>query len=156
MRKYFPIYEEAVSHIHNTCMTLQLHSEFPYIWGKLVFLFYQCTSLGERGWAMRPFHTHFSCTGFLPRVIITSLSVNREDLCKNKNCQIFFKVKVCKWYFNHWIHYVERIIYIESFAQNFENVELQRLPNNGLHSHCFNIIFFMYKHFSFWSSQSCV
>jgi hypothetical protein len=28
MQKYFPIYEEAVSHIH---MTLQLlHSEFPY------------------------------------------------------------------------------------------------------------------------------
>ncbi len=27
MRKYVPIYEEAVSH-----MTLQLHSEFPYIW----------------------------------------------------------------------------------------------------------------------------
>jgi hypothetical protein len=31
MRKYFPIYEEAVSHI-GTGMTLQLlHPEFPYI-----------------------------------------------------------------------------------------------------------------------------
>ncbi len=41
MRKYFPIYEEAVSH-----MTLQLlHSEFPYIWGKFDFLFYQCGQL---------------------------------------------------------------------------------------------------------------
>ncbi len=40
MRKYFPIYEEEVSHI---CMTLQLlHSELPYIWGKFYFLFYQC------------------------------------------------------------------------------------------------------------------
>jgi hypothetical protein len=38
MRKYFPIYEEAVSYIW-----LQLlHSEFPYIWGKFDFLFYQC------------------------------------------------------------------------------------------------------------------
>ncbi len=27
-------------------MTLQLlHSEFPYIWGKFYFLFYQCTDL---------------------------------------------------------------------------------------------------------------
>ncbi len=39
MRKYFPIHEEAVSHL-----TLQLlHSEFPYISGKFYFLFYQCT-----------------------------------------------------------------------------------------------------------------
>ncbi len=42
MRKYFPIYEDAVSHY----MTLQLlHCEFPYIWGKLDFLFYQCIFL---------------------------------------------------------------------------------------------------------------
>ena len=39
MRKYFPIYGEAVSH---TYMTLHLlHSEFPYIWGKFYFLFDQ-------------------------------------------------------------------------------------------------------------------
>ncbi len=43
MRKYFPIYEEAVCH---TYMTLQLlHSEFPYIRGNFYFLFYQCASL---------------------------------------------------------------------------------------------------------------
>jgi hypothetical protein len=30
-------------------MTLQLlHSEFPYIWGKFDFLFYQCNSIGKR------------------------------------------------------------------------------------------------------------
>ncbi len=35
------IYEEDVSH----SMTLQLpHYEFPYIWGKFDFLFYQCIS----------------------------------------------------------------------------------------------------------------
>jgi hypothetical protein len=39
-RKYLDIYEEDVTH---TYMTLQLlHSEFPYIWGKFLFLFYQC------------------------------------------------------------------------------------------------------------------
>jgi hypothetical protein len=66
-------------------MTLELlHSEFPYIRGKFDFLFYQCTSLGERGWAMRPFHTHFSCTGFLQRVIITLLSVNMKISAKTK------------------------------------------------------------------------
>ncbi len=38
MRKYFPIYEDAVSYIW-----LQLlHSEFPYIWGKFDYLFCQC------------------------------------------------------------------------------------------------------------------
>ncbi len=37
--KYFPIHEEAVSH-----MTFQLlHSEIPNIWGKFDFLFYQYT-----------------------------------------------------------------------------------------------------------------
>jgi hypothetical protein len=37
IRKYFPIYEEAVRHI----MTLQLlNSEFPYIGGKFDFLFF--------------------------------------------------------------------------------------------------------------------
>ncbi len=36
MRKYFPIYEEALQ---------LLHSEFPYIWGKFDFLFYQCMQL---------------------------------------------------------------------------------------------------------------
>ncbi len=37
-RKFFLIYEEAVAY-----MSKQLrHSEFPYIWGKLDFLFYQC------------------------------------------------------------------------------------------------------------------
>jgi hypothetical protein len=36
-RKYFPIYEEAVS---NKVLALQLlHSEFPHIWGKFSFLF---------------------------------------------------------------------------------------------------------------------
>ncbi len=41
MHKYFPIYEEAVSH-----MTLQLlFSEFPYIWGKFYFLFYRYSKL---------------------------------------------------------------------------------------------------------------
>jgi hypothetical protein len=45
MRKYFPIYEEAASHI-----SLQLlHSEFPYIWGEFIFLFYQCGEWGGRG-----------------------------------------------------------------------------------------------------------
>jgi hypothetical protein len=41
MRKYLTKYEEeAVSY-----MTLQLlHSEFPYIWGRFDFLFYQCGS----------------------------------------------------------------------------------------------------------------
>jgi hypothetical protein len=35
MRKYFPIYEEAASHL-----SLQLlHSEFPYIRGNLSFFF---------------------------------------------------------------------------------------------------------------------
>jgi hypothetical protein len=34
MRKYFPIYEEAVSQL--------LHSEFPHIWRKFYFLFHQC------------------------------------------------------------------------------------------------------------------
>ncbi len=38
MRKYFPLYEEAVSHLQ------LLHSELPYIWGKFDFLFYQCMS----------------------------------------------------------------------------------------------------------------
>ncbi len=48
MRKYFPIYEEAVSRIW---LCNWLHSEFPYKWGKFDFLFYQCTSpmhLGTR------------------------------------------------------------------------------------------------------------
>ncbi len=37
MRKYLTIYEEAVSHIW---VTLQLlHSEFPHIWGNLIFFF---------------------------------------------------------------------------------------------------------------------
>jgi hypothetical protein len=41
MLKYFPIYEEAVSHI---CMTLQLfHSEFPYD-ENLIFFFISVTS----------------------------------------------------------------------------------------------------------------
>ncbi len=41
MHKYLTIYEEAVSHV---CMSLQLlHYEFPDIWGKFTFLFYQCT-----------------------------------------------------------------------------------------------------------------
>jgi hypothetical protein len=45
MRKYFPIWEEAVSH-----MTLQLlHSEFPYIWEKFDFLFYQCKEGSKEG-----------------------------------------------------------------------------------------------------------
>ncbi len=44
MRRYFPIYEEAVSHIGMTLHCLQLlHSEFPYIWGKFDYLFYQCS-----------------------------------------------------------------------------------------------------------------
>ncbi len=43
------IYEEIFAHSSwlgspSSYMTLQLlHSEFPYIWGKLDFLFYQCT-----------------------------------------------------------------------------------------------------------------
>jgi hypothetical protein len=42
MRKYFPIYEEAASH-----MSLQLlHSEFPYIRGNLIFFF---VSVGNGG-----------------------------------------------------------------------------------------------------------
>ena len=43
MRKYFPIYEDAVSHIWLCNCSI---SEFPYIWGKFDFLFYQC----RRGW----------------------------------------------------------------------------------------------------------
>ncbi len=39
-RKYFPIYEEAVSHIYDFATALV---KFPYIWGKFSFLFYQCT-----------------------------------------------------------------------------------------------------------------
>ncbi len=42
------IYGEIFSHIlgsRSSYMTLQLlHSEFPNIWGKVYFLFYQCTS----------------------------------------------------------------------------------------------------------------
>jgi hypothetical protein len=45
MRKYFPIYEEAVSHSY---MILQLlHSEFPYIWGKIWFSFLSVQSAIE-------------------------------------------------------------------------------------------------------------
>jgi hypothetical protein len=45
MRKYFPRYDDAVSHIH---MTLQLlYSEFPNIWEKFDFLFYQCTKWND-------------------------------------------------------------------------------------------------------------
>ncbi len=44
MRKYFPIYEEAVSYIY---MTLQLlHSEFPYMGGQFDFLYYHCAGSG--------------------------------------------------------------------------------------------------------------
>ncbi len=39
--KYFPIYEEAFSHIW-LC-----NSEFPYIRGKFDFLFYQCVNNGS-------------------------------------------------------------------------------------------------------------
>jgi hypothetical protein len=39
MGKFFPIYEETVSHN----MTLHpIPYEFPYIWRKFSFLFYQC------------------------------------------------------------------------------------------------------------------
>ncbi len=38
IRKYFPIYEEAISHIW-LCNRSTL---FPYLWGKFYFLFHQC------------------------------------------------------------------------------------------------------------------
>jgi hypothetical protein len=40
MRKYLVMYEDAVSHI----------SEFPYIWGKLYLIFYQCTVYTWLSW----------------------------------------------------------------------------------------------------------
>ncbi len=40
--KYFPIYEEAIIHIRLCNCSIP---EFPYIWGKLYFLFYQCVLL---------------------------------------------------------------------------------------------------------------
>jgi hypothetical protein len=45
MRKYLVIFEEAVSHIW---LCELLPSEFPYIRGKLNFLFYQCAVGGSR------------------------------------------------------------------------------------------------------------
>ncbi len=40
------------------CMTLQLlHSEFPYIWGKCYFLFYQCLHCSEKSKWSTTIHT---------------------------------------------------------------------------------------------------
>jgi hypothetical protein len=44
-------------------------------------------------------------------------------------------------FFTQWVHYVERIIYIESFAQKFENVELAEASRQWITFTLFSTLF---------------
>ncbi len=77
MRKYFPIYEEAVSHICN-CSILN----FLYLWEKIDFLFIsvEITDGGEEEGATAP--TSFSITQ-LAYVQILNEDIVEEQICSN-------------------------------------------------------------------------
>ncbi len=76
MRKYFPIYEEAVSHILYDFATAPFWISLYSIWGKFDFLFYQCRDPKEATIAIESFNNELQDGQFFLIVFYMSRSTN--------------------------------------------------------------------------------
>jgi hypothetical protein len=85
-------------------MTLQpLHSEFPYIWGKFDFLFYQCTQRSKHIPSLIPPFPSFEC-------VRVQCSTNIEELRVSHNLRFSIETMAMGLLYVSYNTYVPKMI----------------------------------------------
>jgi hypothetical protein len=97
-------------------MTLQLlHSEFPYIWGKFDFLFYQC-ALGEfgkwhLGWGREYRKDFFTVYSTCHSVEIKYACSNPQQVYIKFNCSTIFQISIAFSYHQNKVWRQETLVF---------------------------------------------